>query len=186
MLREFWDHDDGAFFYTGKSHEQLIARAKPVFDASIPSGNSMAVQFLLRMYHYTSEENLLQKAETILRSYRDAMAAQPFGLAHMLGALDFYLEKPKEIVIVGEAGPATEQLLRGVHSTYLPNSTLQLVRPGAPLGEVSPLLEGKSQIDGKPTVYVCHNFTCSAPVTTWQDLKTLLDQKSVDANARRP
>jgi hypothetical protein len=176
MVSEFWDDTDGAFFYTGKSHEQLISRAKPAFDGSIPSGNAMAAQLLLRLFHYTSNVTYLQKAETILRSYRDAMAAQPFGLAHMLSALDFYLEKPKEIVIVGEAAePATRQLFNGVHSSYLPNSTLQLVRPNEAIGEFAPLLEGKVQFSGKATAYVCHNFTCSAPVTCWDDLRQLLD-----------
>jgi len=176
MLGEFWDEDDGALFYTGKSHEPLISRAKPAFDASIPSGNSMAAQLLLRLYHYTGQEDYLKKAETILRSYRDAMAAQPFGLAHMLAALDFYLQKPKEIVVVGEPDdPATKELLMGVQSTYLPNSTLQLVGAGEPLEKIAPLLQGKSQIGGKATAYVCHNFTCSAPVTTWDELKSLLN-----------
>jgi uncharacterized protein YyaL (SSP411 family) len=136
----------------------------------------MAAQLLLRLFHYTSNVTYLQKAETILRSYRDAMAGQPFGLAHMLSALDFYLEKPKEIVIVGEAAePATRQLFNGVHSSYLPNSTLQLVRPNEAIGEFAPLLEGKVQFSGKATAYVCHNFTCSAPVTCWDDLRQLLD-----------
>lgn len=136
----------------------------------------MAAQLLLRLYHYTNNEDYLKKAETILRSYRDAMAAQPFGLAHMLGALDFYLEKPKEIVIVGAPDdPATEELLNGVHSTYLPNSTLQFVRPEESLKDMAPLLEGKSQVSGKATAYVCHNFTCSAPVTSWDDLRRLLE-----------
>ena len=176
LISEFWDDDDGAFFYTGKSHEQLISRAKPAFDASIPSGNSMAAQLLLRLYHYTSREVFLKKAETILRSYHDAMAAQPFGLAHMLGALDFYLRKPKEIVIVGEPDdPRTKEILEGVHSTYLPNSTVQLVRPDEKIDEIAPLLKGKSQIGGQVTGYVCHNFTCSAPVTTWDDLRPLLE-----------
>ncbi len=176
LVSEFWDDDDGAFFYTGKSHEQLISRAKPAFDASIPSGNSMAAQLLLRLYHYTSREAYLKKAETILRSYHDAMAAQPFGLAHMLGALDFYLRKPKEIVIVGESDdPRTREILQGVHSTYLPNSTVQLVRPDEKIDEIAPLLKGKSQIGGQGTGYVCHNFTCSAPVTTWDDLRPLLE-----------
>ena len=40
MLREFWDEQDGGFFSTGNSHEKLISRAKPIFDASIPSGNA--------------------------------------------------------------------------------------------------------------------------------------------------
>ncbi len=176
MLAEFWDESDGAFFYTGKSHEQLISRAKPAFDASIPSGNSMAAQLLLRLYHYTNHDDYLNKAEIILRSYRDAMQAQPFGLAHMLAALDFYLAKPKEVVIVGELNDAaTAELLKGVHSRYLPNSTLQWLRPDEPLGEIAPLLEGKSQVDGKGTAYVCHNLTCSAPVNRWEDLKSLLD-----------
>jgi uncharacterized protein YyaL (SSP411 family) len=28
-----------------------------------------------------------------------------------------------------------------------------------------PLLEGKEAVAGKPTVYVCENFACRAPVT---------------------
>ena len=58
MLREFWDERDGGFYFTGKSHEQLISRAKPIFDASIPSGNAMATQFLLRLYHLTGNDQL--------------------------------------------------------------------------------------------------------------------------------
>ena len=176
MVSEFWDDIDGAFFYTGKSHEQLISRTKPVFDGSIPSGNSMATQLLLRLYHYTGREDYLQRAEKILRLYYDAMESQPFGFAHMLSALDFYLEKPKEIVLVGKRDdPAQRDLLRKINSLYLPNKTLQLIEPGEPLGKISPVLEGKTQLNGKPTVYVCHNFTCSPPVTDWEELKKLLE-----------
>jgi len=104
------------------------------------------------------------------------MEKQPFGFAHMLSALDFYLEKPKEIVVVGKREEAaTQELLGKIHSLYLPNKTLQLAEPGRPLSEISPLLEGKTQLNGKPTVYVCHNFTCSRPVTEWEELRRLLE-----------
>jgi uncharacterized protein YyaL (SSP411 family) len=175
MLSEFWDENDGGFFYTGKSHEQLISRAKPVFDASIPSGNSMATQLLLRLYHMTGTEDYFKRAEITLRNYYEAMTSQPFGFAHMLCALDLYLREPKEIVIVGgREDPTTADLLKGIQSLYLPNKTVQLVGPDESLETISPLLQGKTQLDGKPTAYVCQNFTCSAPVTTWDDLKTLL------------
>jgi uncharacterized protein YyaL (SSP411 family) len=36
------------------------------------------------------------------------------------------------------------------------------------------VLAGKSQVDGKATVYVCHNFTCSLPVTEPAALTALL------------
>jgi uncharacterized protein YyaL (SSP411 family) len=176
MIREFWDGIDGAFFFTGESHEKLISRTKPVFDSSIPSGNSVATQLLLRLYHYTEKKDYLIKAEKVLRLYHDAMEQQPFGFAQMLSALDLYLEKPKEIVLVRKKGDPVEQhLLKKIHSLYLPNKTLQAMDPGEPLARVSPLLEGKTQLNGKATVYVCHNFTCSLPATEWNDLKQLLE-----------
>ena len=176
MLSEFWDEKDGAFFYTGKSHEQLISRAKPVFDASIPSGNSIATHLLLRLYHLTGREDYLKRAEAVLRTYYDVMMSQPFGFAHMLCALDLYSRKPKEIVVIGTRDDTNvAELVNRIHSVYLPNKSLQLAGPDQSLEKISPLLQGKTQLDGKPTVYVCHNFTCSAPATNWEELKPLLE-----------
>jgi uncharacterized protein YyaL (SSP411 family) len=175
MVREFWDSSEGGFFYTGNSHEQLISRTKPVFDASVPSGNAKATELLLRLYHLTGKEDFLGKAETVLRSYSHTMESQPFGSAHMLCALDFHLRKPKDIVLVGKADDSkTTELLALINSLYLPNMTLQLVSPDESLDEVSPLLAGKTQINGTATAYVCHNHTCSAPLTRPDELRSLL------------
>ena len=136
----------------------------------------MATQLLLRLFHFTGDDRYYQKAEKVLRSYYDAMENQPFGFAHLLCALDFYLEKPKEVVIVGEPdNVAATELLANIHSVYQPNMTIQRASASDPLEKLSPLLSGKFQVDGKPTVYVCHNFTCSAPVTTWDELRPLLE-----------
>jgi uncharacterized protein YyaL (SSP411 family) len=176
MLREFWDENDGAFFFTGKSHEQLISRAKPVFDASVPSGNALATQVLLRLSAITGRDDYRERGETVLRLYYEAMESQPFGFAHLLCALDFSLAKPTEVVIVGRReDPATRELLQKIHSLYLPNLTLQLAAPGQPLEAITPLLAGKTQLHGQPTVYVCHDHTCSAPVIDWSELRPLLE-----------
>jgi uncharacterized protein YyaL (SSP411 family) len=34
-----------------------------------------------------------------------------------------------------------------------------------------PLLEGRSAIDGGPTVYVCENFVCRRPVASADELR---------------
>ena len=175
MVREFWDPSEGGFFYTGNSHEQLISRAKSVFDASVPSGSAKATELLLRLYHFTGKEDFLGKAETVLRSYSHVMESQPFGFAHMLCALDFYLRKPKDIVLVGKPDdPRISELLAIINSIYLPDITLQLVTPDQPLDKVSPVLAGKTQINDTATAYVCHNYTCSAPVTQPEEFKSLL------------
>jgi uncharacterized protein YyaL (SSP411 family) len=95
----------------------------------------------------------------------------------MLCTLDFYLETPKEIAIVGRGDQRdTQALLRRVHATYVPNKILLLVDPATDPGDAFahlPLGEMTS-IEGKATAYVCHQFACSAPTTSAEALAELL------------
>src|SRR5215510_7274726 len=69
LLSRFWDEKDGGFFFTSSDHEALIARTKPAFDGSIPSGNSVAVCNLLRLAFLTENQAYLTKAEQVLRLF---------------------------------------------------------------------------------------------------------------------
>jgi uncharacterized protein YyaL (SSP411 family) len=173
-IEHFWDRADGGFFFTSDDHEALIVRSKPAFDGSIPSGNSVATMNLLRLYHHTGSAEYRQRAESLLRLYAQPLRSQPFGFANLLAALDFAISGPREIAVVGDPqAPATQALLGHIRRTYLPNRTLTVIDPADPSPR-PPLLEGKGQIDGQPTVYVCHRMTCSAPATRWEDLEPLL------------
>ena len=175
LIAEFSDDEGAGFFYTGKSHEKLVSRSKPLFDASIPSGNAMATQLLLRLHYITGDDEYRARAEKILYSYYEAMENQPFGFAHSLCALDQHLHPPKEIVVVGDRDdPRTKTLVNEAHRVYLPDKILQMTQNGEAGEELSPLLRGKHQVNGQPTAYVCENFTCSAPVTSAAELRTLL------------
>ena len=176
LLARFWDDEEGGFFFTSSDHETLITRSKSAFDGSIPSGNSVAVFNLLRLSYLTENQGYLTKAEQVLRLFYDAMEQNPFGFSNMLCALDFYLARPKEIVLLGDKeAPATREMLARIHGLFLPNKTLAGYDPHDSSATLPTLLAGKTQIDEKLTVYVCHNFTCSLPVTDWGALKELLE-----------
>jgi hypothetical protein len=66
-------------------------------------------------------------------------------------------------------------LLSKIYGRYVPNKTLVVVEGGKKGARYVPeSAKGKTAIDGKPTAYVCHNFTCSQPVTDWDALEKLL------------
>jgi uncharacterized protein YyaL (SSP411 family) len=174
MIAHFWDADAGGFFFTSDDHEALIVRSKPSFDGSVPSGNSIAAHTLLRLYHYTGNSAYLERAEAVLCLFADAMRSQPFGFANMLAAVDLHADGARELAVVGEASSAqTAALLQRIRATYIPNRTLMVLDPRDPAPR-PPLLEGKQQIGGQPTVYVCHRMTCSPPATTWEEIAPLL------------
>jgi uncharacterized protein YyaL (SSP411 family) len=180
MIEEFWDTEQGGFFFTGKSHEALIERTKSVYDQAIPSGTSVATRTLLRFYHYTGKADYLQRAEQVLHLARRHMEQQPFGVGSLLTTLDFYVRKPQEIVLIGTPDAEdTQAMLRALHQQYLPDKVLFMIDPQqvtaalAALPLLRDMLAGKAQVDGKATVYVCHNFTCSLPVTDPEALPAL-------------
>src|SRR4029450_241845 len=180
MLEEFWDEEQWGFFFTGKSHEALIERTKSVYDQAIPSGTSVATKTLLRLYHYTGKADYLQRAEQVLYLVRQHMEQQPFGVGSLLTTLDFYVRKPQEIVLIGAPDAEdTQAMLRALYQQYIPNKVLFQIDPQPVTAalEAPPLLRdvlaGKGQLDGKATVYVCHNFTCSLPMTDPEALTTL-------------
>ncbi len=174
MLEHFWDDRASGFFFTSDDHEELIMRSKPAFDGSIPSGNSVAVHLLLRLYHHTTQPQYLERAEAVFKLFGQTADTQPFGLANLIAAADFHVRKPKEVVVViHPENAASDPILRQLRSAYIPNRTLTLVDPD-PSTPRPALLEGKGQIDGATTVYVCQRMTCSAPVTEWSELSTLL------------
>lgn len=172
MIEEFWDNEDGGFFYTGKSHEELIVRSKDYFDNATPSGNSVAAEVLLHMAALTANEDYSRKAVTIFRLLRAPLTRYASAFGRLLGALDFYLSTPKEIAIIGEhESQETRALLREVWTRYLPNKIVaQTSVDDKRAVEIVPLLRERTMIDGRATAYVCEHYTCQQPVTSAAEL----------------
>ncbi len=192
MISRFWDQEAGGFFYTSDDHEKLITRTKNFFDGSTPSGTSVAAMALLKLAAATGVASYREKAERLLQLYAPHADRAPDQLANLLCALDFYLAAGTEIVIAARrSGPDVADFVRAVHQSYLPNA-VSIVKedPEAPAKgrsaaspwlERSPLLKDRRAIDGKPTAYVCSNYTCTEPITDLAALAKKLAELSATA-----
>lgn len=175
MIDEFWDDENGGFFFTGKSHESLIVRNKDFFDNATPSGNSVAADVLLRLALLTDNDDYRRRAVSILRLLVEPARRYSSAFGRALCAFDFYLGQPKEIAIVGDPDSGTRTLAGQVWQRYLPNKVVTMAAEGdTKAQEVVPLLKDRSMVDGAPTAYVCENYTCQRPVTTVEELAAQL------------
>jgi uncharacterized protein YyaL (SSP411 family) len=172
----FADEQNGGFFDTGSDHEALISRPKDIMDNATPSGNSVAVDVLLRLAAFTGSEAYRQRADDYLRPLADIMVQHPQAFGHALGALDFAISPVKELAILGDPKATdTRDLLEVINSCFLPNSVLACAAPdNTEATQAIPLLANRPLKDGKATAYVCQNFACQAPVNTPEELERLL------------
>lgn len=179
MIDQFWDEQDGGFFFTSNDHEQLITRSKEYSDNATPSGNSVAVDVLLRLRHIFDDERYERVSLRVLNMLSRVLEKFPGGFGHMLCALDFYLAQTKEIAIIGDvAADDTESLLEVIHQSFLPNKIVVVAEENnQEATKLIPLLANRTMIDAKATVYVCENFTCQQPLTTAEGLAKQLGLK---------
>jgi len=169
----FHDGAGGGYFFVAHDEEQLIARSKPAGDGSLPSGNAVAAHVLLRLHHLTGEASHRARAEEILHLYHDEAAENPFAYATYLQGLEFFLEGPVEVVVVGRRGATdTDALWAEVARAYLPHRVLVATQPDEP--DLPAPARERPAVDGRATAYVCRNFTCAAPVTRAEELARLL------------
>ncbi|HYR76003.1 MAG TPA: thioredoxin domain-containing protein [Pyrinomonadaceae bacterium] len=179
MIDEFWDDESGGFFFTGKSHEQLIVRSKEFLDNATPSGNSIATLSLLRLNVLTGNENYRRLATTVLRLLADQIGRYPSAFGFALTALDFYLDVPLEIAIVGDpADSRLSELLTVVWQTYVPNRVVALcTEDHKKAAKLLPLLRQRDTLASQPTAFVCEAYTCRAPAHSADELSPQLSPK---------
>jgi uncharacterized protein YyaL (SSP411 family) len=153
----FADDERGGFFQTPVDAEQLVARKKEIDDHPTPSGNAMLAYVLLRLARIWGDDELEERAVSVLRLVRDSMSRAPTSFGWMLVALDQHLAPHRELAIVGDP---TAPVAREYASSAAPTDVIAF----GPAEDV-PLLAGRTEVDGKTAVYVCERFACRAPVT---------------------
>ena len=163
----FWDNKNGGYFLTAHDAEPLLAREKPAYDGAEPSGNAVAVQNLLRLAEWTMKASYRQRAQRCLQAFASELKQRPTSMPRLLSALDFFLDRPKEIAIVKASTDDTaEPFLAQLRRHFLPNRVLTIVTQGDELAthqQVVPWLEAKRALKGKVTAYVCEQHVCSLP-----------------------
>ena len=171
MIELFWDAGEGGFFMS--SSPDVLVKVKEGYDGPTPSGNAAAALTLLRLSEFTGRQDLREKAEGTLKAFGDSVESSPFSHTYMLCALDFWFGS-KEVVVAGSMGEKpVQELVREIQRRFLPNKVVALTGGGVP--EISALTEGKTEIDGKPAVYICENFACKSPITQLEALTKQLD-----------
>ena len=171
ILARFWDEREGGFYMTSDDgHTELISRPKELFDNAVPSGNSTAVDVLLRLAALSGDNNYAERAERTLQGLTGIVQRAPSGFGRALAAMEFALSTPTEVAIAGDPGDgATDALLHVVNGAYRPIVVTAVTRPGALEAGIA-LLEGRDRVDGQAAAYVCERFACRRPVTSPEDL----------------
>ena len=158
----FWDEKQATFFFAREGASDLIARTSDAYDHAVPSSVATMAHVALRLSVHLADPSLEALAKRVLDGHVGPALATPLGLAYALAAMDRLMRGPTEVYVVGARGDAdVEALLRVARAAWQPNVVIARLDPGSS----DPRGDGKRQIDGRATAYVCRDRTCGLPIT---------------------
>lgn len=176
LIKYFWDGKNGGLFLYGNDSEQLIARPKEIYDGAVPSANSVAALNFMKLSRLTGKYELEEKAQEILKAFGREIESYPRAYSFSLLTLLFSESKAKEITVTAEDySHVAKEMLDVINEKYDPYSTLlYYIKGDKNLEEISTFVKDYNAVSGKPTAYVCENFSCKEPITEVEVLRKML------------
>jgi uncharacterized protein YyaL (SSP411 family) len=126
-----------------------------------------------RLWLLTGEDAYRRRAEDVIRAFSGALESDAFALATLINEADLLTRAAQTVVIGRDGDSETEALLTAARTAPQPNLVLSRIDPDAALPDGHPA-QGKTQVDGKPTAYVCFGPVCSLPLTDAEALHDAL------------
>jgi uncharacterized protein YyaL (SSP411 family) len=177
MVAEFRDPEQGGFFYTGRSHEALIARQKDAYDNATPSGNAMAATALLRLAALTGRDDFADTGRETLQSVHVVLEQAPMAAGQSLIALDFLLGPTREFAVLAGTDPTEHRVaLETIAGHFLPHKVVApaVAETAGRLAGTTPLLADRTARGGRVTTYICERLACQAPIVGIPELEAAL------------
>ncbi len=178
--QHFWDANGAGYFMAADNQEKLLKRMKEESDQSIPSGTGIMALNNLRLFSFTEKADFMDKAENVFKAYGRQFDVNPYGFASFMNALDFYLQKPDEILVAYPSDADVSAYRQLIFNKYRPNKVVMFLPDGVQGPAISAsFVAGKTPKDGKITSYVCRNFACSLPQFSVDGLSALLSHPGI-------
>jgi len=171
--KHFADEVYGGFFFTSDFAEELIVRHKEIYDGAIPSGNAVTMLNLLKLARYTGISDYENKALDLSRAFHEQVKATPMGHPFLMVALEFMLSESTEIVIVGKPNEIkVRAAISDLRKKFIPNKVVLYKEPGnsKDIDGVANYAASLTELNNKPTFYLCKNFACELPTNDFDEI----------------
>ena len=170
LINNFQDKENGGFYYTSDTHEELIYRPKSYMDESLPSGNSIATEVLSELYELTGNSKYIKAVDKSISSAADSINRSKFSHCSL------YLAAPntkisKKLIIIRCELEKIDEYKKNIYALNIMNDNIYFIA-----NNESVTIKGiKEKINqGRFTAYVCQNNTCSEPIKDYESLSAVI------------
>lgn len=174
MINDFYDETEGGFYDTSGKDKSILVRTKEDYDSAEPTGNSVAINNLIRLSALTGNTAWYDIAYKSVLAFTGKMEKMPYAMPQLLIALDSLLHKPRQIIIAGSNNEETAySMLREIFSKFMPDKVIVKIDPKVAADSIT-IASKIVHSSEETTAYICENSACRLPVKTLEDFVKMI------------
>ena len=167
LMEQFYDQENGGFFFTSHDHETLLQRRRDFMDDATPSGNGIAVGILLQLGHLTGDQKYMTAAEQTLRVAWQSLQKSPHAYTSMLSSLCAFTHPPRQIILRGNEATINRWQQQCYKAANAISMRIYAIPDNA--SELPGLL-AERKAEATTVAYICDGFVCKEPVRNLEHL----------------
>ncbi|HOI40314.1 MAG TPA: thioredoxin domain-containing protein [Methanobacterium sp.] len=175
LMDHFWDPEQGGYYFTADFIPQVLVRQKEAYDTALPSGNSVQMLNLERLYLLTGNDEYRNTSIAMEKYFSAIIKRSPPAFTMFLSAIAFKIGPSFNIVVAGSKNKDdTSLMLKTLQEQYLPNCVMVFNSGDNHLNELIENMEDKNMVNDQVTAYVCGDGACYPPVNSLEELLNII------------
>ncbi len=175
---ELFSDENGGFFFTSANAEKLIVRKKEIYDGAMPSGNSIMIDVLTRLYSYTNKSSYYDIADKSVKAFTSAISNVPSAYTYLLASLDRFMNGSIDLVIIaGDQDDDARELANDIRKKFNPTLNMKIIYKNSDKSQYPDFIQNMIAINNDVTVYICNGTECSEPISGFENIKNSLFEK---------
>lgn len=165
---------EGQFFDTPSVSSDLLFRPANLQDNATPSGSALSAMAFLQLFHLTQNPEWHEMSLRLLGRVSSMAAQHPLAYSCWLQSFAFEHSPVQQIALLHPPESTTYlDFLTSINQVF---SNLRVVAcsPYPPPPTAPQILLHRPLIEGAPTLYICRDFTCHAPITDLHQVSSAL------------
>jgi len=189
----FWDSNKKRYLSTDGKDSSIILRlsegAKKIIfffqnkyyfldhDGAEPSPIGISALNLLRLGYYFDDSFFHDRLRLIFKSYARQLSKVPMTIPTLIRCFEIYKQGINEIIIQSSNQEEINRIIQYIQTSYIPNFILfQINKINDKFLQYNKQLTSFINENNEQTkIFLCKNFQCQLPVTSFEEFKQKLD-----------
>ncbi len=168
-------------YYNDAAHDvpHLILKPSNLQDSVTPSGNVMACQVHWLLYQLGADITHFDRVTDMLNNLEKMVTQHPHSFGYWLQIAVLAAHPAQQIVLVSPNDiTSLSQFIYQIHNVFNPYTVVAAkTNQNQSKYQIPSICQGRYPVDGKPTAFLCENFTCHLPIMEIETFKKKLSAK---------